>query len=278
MTTTNPSPGRAATDADLVRYLDGELSAAERAALEAVLATDAASAARLEQLRRRSRRLHTLLAAADPVADTSVQPAVDVPEPHAAAPAAAARPVLSLGEVRAARTGAAAGSGRVWLRAAIFIGVLLTGVFAVPPVRAWVLDRLDHVLHGSGDAAAASPAPLLPAVEPDPGLGISFPAAGASFDIELTRAQSGGRLALRAGRADSAGIVIRGNGVSTLKLPQGVRIENATAATASYTVTVPASAQRVTVRVPGRPLLTFTHEQLAQQPVIELGRTAPPGR
>lgn len=143
---TDRYPDAAVTDADLIRYLDGEQDDAERARIEAALAGDPALAVRLEQLRRRGQSLKPLLEATDPRPQESVRPARP--------PASAGPDVIDLNAAWAAQQGVEPHVVRPyrplpgWVRAAAILAFLLAGSLLVPPVRAWLAGVLASVLGG----------------------------------------------------------------------------------------------------------------------------------
>src|SRR5262245_48963579 len=106
-TETNPI-----TDAELIRYLDGELDAGTRSALDRRLASAPEAAARLEALRRRSRAMSQFIRSANPSG------------PATRASADAIRPLM---------TQPPRANWTPLLKIAAVIAVLLVGV-AVPPV------------------------------------------------------------------------------------------------------------------------------------------------
>ena len=225
------------TDAELVRYLDGEIEGGPRAALEARIAAAPGAAARLEALRRRSTRLATLLAELDP-------PATQVNES-----AAAIRPVVAAG-VAPAR---AWPPGPAPLRWAAAIALLLAAAFTVPPARAWMIERARDVAEALG-LAAASPeaAPDAPAgsaadAAQAASLSVTFAVSADTFEIQ---APARGRLTVRRGAGAAGSAASAGTpGGDLVVLPAGLRIEGTTTRDARYEVTLPASVAAVRVRV-----------------------------
>lgn len=220
------------TDADLIRYLDGELSAEERARVAAALATDAALADRFARLKRRSMRLGALLAA---VAPSDVETA-------AAHPSRAARPARR----PEAQTG--------WLKAAIIIIAISLGAVLVPPVRAWIVHQLQRL----ATAPAGAPSAAAPTTGPqrEPGvLELQFDVGpSATFEITIAQAQAGGELRIRSVNGERAGATRTGGdgGEEMLISSGGLRIGNLETSGASYEVLLPSRVQRVVVRIGGR--------------------------
>ena len=232
------------TDAELVRYLDGEIVGAPRAALEARIAAAPEAAARLEALRRRSARLSALLTDLDPSAEAVRQSA------------AAIRPTVHVG----------GRPFRGWLsvpaplRWAAMIALLLVGALAVPPARAWMVERVRDAAQALGlldsapepaveaPTAGAQDAPQAASVR------VTFEVRADTFEIE---APPRGQLIVRrgadaTGSAESAGAP----GVNLVVLPAGLRIEGATTDDARYDVVLPPSIAAVRVRAgAGAPML-----------------------
>jgi hypothetical protein len=242
--TANHSPDHA--DAELVRYLDGELSDDERARVDALLAADADLARRLDVLRRRSGNLTTLLARTDPARDRVA----------AADPTKRGRPtdvaVASIEPARARRASQRTVPSKGWLRAAIILLVLVGAALIVPPVRAWVVGQLKRIVSSAPETPAAVMSPE-PVVLQGEALDVAFEVAGNNFTIDVENVQAAGSLAVRStddtrGTASLAG----GNGESFLVLPDGLRISNTPTSSASYAVRLPSNVTRITITVPGR--------------------------
>lgn len=232
------------TDAELIRYLDGELVDAESEALSARLAAEPGLSERLDTLRRRSARLSVLLAEADPT-DLEV---------HRSAHAILA----TLRESSRQRVLPAASQpwfrrAPVAMRAAAAIALLLGLALAVPPARAWVVERVREVAEALG---LTSPSAPVPEASPDVSgaqpvgaeVGVTFTVAPGTFEVQVP--QPVGNLILRrgdgaTGSAEAPGVP----GVSFVVLPGGLRIEGPASASASYVVTLPAEVTSVRVRV-----------------------------
>jgi hypothetical protein len=218
------------SDTQLMQYLHDELSAADRAHIDAQLAAKPVVAERLDVLRQRSSRLSLLLAAADP------RPA-DV-QASAAAIRAIVERDLTTHEHWWRRTPPA-------LRAAAAIALLLGAVLLVEPARAWVLDRARAVAEAVGLVAAA-PSDNAAPVEPEGGadMRVSFPWSSSTFDIAAGSAA--GTLMITTGRAGEATAEIAGtSGASLMVVPAGIRIEGAGGAAATYTLTLPPAVSTV---------------------------------
>ena len=252
-------------DAALVRYLDGESPAEERARVAAAAASDPGVAARLDALRRRSDRLRAMLAGEDPALPgglATFTPATRGPEANA--DVRWGRP-----EQTAADTAAGAivplrppGAGRasvVWLRAAAIIVLVVGAALAVAPVRAWIIDGLERagLLGGT-----TPPAPVAPVDT----LGISGFALTDPFTIEVDHLQREGRLVVRIadGPESAAELHTRGGGESFFVLPDGLRIVNHDASRADYVVTLPLGPRSIRVRIPGAADTTWVASAAAE--------------
>jgi hypothetical protein len=268
--TANDSPNggdRIVSDADLIRYLDGELSNDEQARVADALERESALSDRLHVLRRRSERLSVLLAVAGPSAS----------EIAAASPATLAS-ITPITDAQTARSTIRSVSPmrdepRFWLRAAIVL-LVLGGVFAVPPVRAWVIRNLQRIT-SSEEAPARSPAvaPVKPALD---NFAVNFPVSSPSVTIEVTATQSAGRLLIRLFDVAEASAEIRGNLLeeSFLVLPDQntLRIQNARSSRADYLITLPRSVSEVRVTVGSGPSRSHVFSEQLLELEIPLAR------
>ena len=218
-TETNPI-----SDLELVRYLDGELEAKERSALDSRLAAAPEAAARLEQLRRRSRNMSALLRSNNAnAADTR-------------ASAEAIRPRMNQQSVRL--------GWPPYLKAAAVVALLLTGALAVPPARAWLLARLLDAGAALGLRPEETSTPVA-APPPAPTQGVSttevsysFRVTSDTFAIEVS--QTAGRLIVERSTNGSASAEAAGAGdESFMVLPRGIRIEGPATTGTVYTIKLP---------------------------------------
>lgn len=250
MMTREDAPDADVHDGDLIRWLDGDLTAGERARVDRALAADPALAARLEQLRTRAGRLTELLRATDPA---PAAPAPVVPGPESAGS------VIDLNAAWAARQGVAPHVVRQYrpmpgtLRAAIVAGMLLAGALLVPPVRAWLSGVLrPAVVDGNpGTPTVRAPAPAAPIDS----LGITFVTEAASFVIEFAAAPAAGVLTIEWTDGDrvSAERYTAGGGEELQRIrPDLLRVVNGATSSANYRIVVPRSVTTVSVRMPGR--------------------------
>lgn len=220
-------------DADLVRYIDGELDAAATARIHAALAGNATLAARLETLRRRTAGLHTLLARTDP-------------------PAGRTDPPADIGRSSSPGSPGGGGPGPWLLRAAAVILVFAGVVSLVPPLRALVLDGWTRLT--AADEAPARPAPPPPPellAVPDTVTAERVEVRFDSFDFELTAWQESGTLRIRVEDVESARveIVTRTTREAFVRLPNGMRIINTAESVADYEVVLPRRVRLVRVTV-----------------------------
>ncbi|MGD8276855.1 MAG: zf-HC2 domain-containing protein [Gemmatimonadota bacterium] len=247
--TANHSPDAAVDDADLVRYLDGELDGRERARVEHAVAHDPSLAARLEQLRGRSARLSALLEGTDPELAA---------EGNARRTRGAGGKIIELNAAWAAQQGMPARMVPPprpvpgWLRAAAIIAVLLGGSLFVPPVRAWIVDLFQaRTEPGEDTIGVPGSVPLVPVDT----FGIGFESAATAFVIEFTSAPAAGSLTVEWLAVDSvtAERYSAGGNEEFMRMSEGLlRVRNGAASTARYRIGLPARAVNVTVRVPGR--------------------------
>jgi len=209
--------GTEMTDADLIRYLDGEPHGD----------LPAEANARLDLLRRRTERLSSLLAELGP-SDAQTR-----------ASAAAIRP-FTMRRVRQA-------PGLLKIAAAI---VLLLGLaWMVPPARAWMRERGRSVAEALGFVASVSvpttPTPAASAPE-TAAVRISFPVSADTFDITATPA-AGQLIVSRSSETLGTAEAVGAPG-SSFTVLRGLRIEGPASAAATYTITLPAHVIAMRVR------------------------------
>lgn len=211
--------GTEMTDADLIRYLDGEPHGD----------VSAEANARLDLMRRRTERLSSFLAELDPG------------EAQTQASAAAIRPLMT----RRIRNTPAI------LKIAAAIVLLLGLAWAVPPARAWMLERGRAVAEALGfvarpsTPAAHAPAPSVPETA---AVRVSFAVSTDTFDIAATPAA--GQLVIRHNSETLGTAEAVGAPGSSFTILRGLRIEGPASAAATYTITLPAHV--IAVRVHSR--------------------------
>ena len=268
--TANHSPDAAVDDADLVRYLDGELDEHERARVDDAVAREPALAGRLQQLRARSARLSALLTGSDPRSETH---ATGGQEHHGTG-----AKIIVLNAAWAAQQGVPA---RIvppprplpgWLRAAAVIGVLFGGALLVPPVRAWISGLLQspnepgEIVTPAGDPTAAIPIDTL---------GIRFASGAETFTIEFAAEPREGSLTAEWVDGDSAAVqsFTAGGSVELARVRDDrVRVDNRAATSVDFRLMLPASVVELRIRVPGRPDLAWRPPSAgARRRVFDLG-------
>jgi hypothetical protein len=233
MTIMMTEEARHSTDGELVRLLDDEVGPGD-ADVATHLKTCAVCRSRLETLRRRSTLLSEALAAAD-------LGAVDT---------ARLRPQFERLRAGSARHRARRSAwSSVALRAAAAV-LLLTGVAAATPARAWILERVARLrgaaVKGERPAPAQAPTPR-PAAEPSSA--VFFTPASEVLVIRLEARQATGTLEVIAGPEprSSAQLVGAAAEEAFLVLPSELRIRNTSRSVASYRVVLSAGIRQVRV-------------------------------
>ncbi|HLL46986.1 MAG TPA: zf-HC2 domain-containing protein [Longimicrobiaceae bacterium] len=252
------------SDGEIVRLLDGETDAGERARLEAHAAGCEACGARLRQLRRRSARLSGILLASDPEAPPAP---TEVPDE------------LTLRRMRRAGEARPVPARRPRLRVAAVVALLLAAGVVASPLRAvvaeWLRTQWERIAAlAPRPAAPAAQAPASSSAEPaGSGARVQFTPQGATFRLEVAVPQAGGAVEVRraAGASATAEQIGGGEQADLLVLPSGVRIRNAPGATADYRVTVPASVRTVRVRVGEGRETVLTADEVAEGARVGLG-------
>jgi anti-sigma factor RsiW len=243
------------TDEELIRYLDGEVTDADRSALAARLAADAGSSARLQILQQRSARLSTWLVGADP-AELDVRRSAHVirPQIEQARAAHAYRPTM-------------------WKAAAAII--LLFGLaFAVPPVRAWIVERALDAAETMGWRAAQPDAslPATPAAvseDAGPALTVSIAVSRDTFEVQVAR--PGGRLVVvRETRTSASAEPPAAAGI--VATTNTLRIEGNNPAASTFTLRLPERVTVLRIRHDGQAAATHVLPAPGQELQISLAR------
>lgn len=222
------------SDAELVRFLDGELAHHAKAAVSARLGSAPDNRARLDTLTRRSQHLSQLLVGVNPTA-------AQVEDSAALIRAQLERDAMPRSWTRVPNV----------LKAAAAIALLLGFGLAVPPVRAWLGEWTRDLIHRwegartESDAPAPAPEPAPPAPTAD--VRVTFTVTTTTFDVDI--GEHAGTLIIRSGAgrdgsAESTGVA----GASFLVLPNELRIEGPTSPTGIYTIVLPAQVTSVRVR------------------------------
>ena len=243
-------------DAVLIRYLDGELTEGAAAALEARILAAPEARERLEALRRRSAGLTALLAEVAP-SEAEVRSSYEAMRP------ALTRAPADGGRVRPRRSSTA----RWAAAAALLLGVTL----AVPPLRAWMVERAMGLLErvgvappasseagGTGEPAAGGPAAA----------SVAFEVAGEVLAIEVLH--PGGRLLVSSRAGAAGGAELRG-AREVVVLPGVLTVEDRASPATTYQLVVPASVRTLRLRVGEGPAREHVVPAEGGELVIELG-------
>ncbi len=228
------------SDADLVRFLDGETEDAEHAALAARIDADPTIARRLESLRGRTAEVSTWL---DELG----------PDDHTVAAAAAAmRPRLGLD------SGPARVASAPLLRAAAIILLLAAAALVVPPARAWVLDALERLVAAVGTGGGRDPlgAPASP-TEPGPEITLTFPVDADTIVVYVTGRPAGTLLLTKSAAERASAAVHGGPNASLVYLPTGLHIESGADSSAVFDVKLPPRARSVVIRIGAGPDVAY---------------------
>lgn len=225
-------------DSRLVRLLDGEVSATERAELLELLESSQEARARYDQLQAVSSRLSQLL-------DQEATPRV---------------PPLSLPERRRIR-GRHSGGG-MWLRIAAGVVLLLAVGLTVDPVRAWLTTGVQRVveLFAYQESSSTGEEGVAPDQETESPSSVSFVPAGPVFAVEVRALQPTGMLIVES-VSDSGEVtasIVAGARETLVVLPSGLGITNTGESTADYIVSVPSRLASVEVRIDGVVVATLS--------------------
>jgi hypothetical protein len=131
-----------------------------------------------------------------------------------------------------------------WLRAAAVLVAMAAPVVAMPSGRAWLAAKLGGDAGSPTAAVQSAPAALTtPSV-------IRFEPTGGTLLLTLDAVQAAGSVAVRHGTGIEAVLEITGDaGMGPVVSGGGVRIRNDSGSRAGYTLLVPGSVRRVTVRI-----------------------------
>jgi hypothetical protein len=248
------------SDADLIRFLDGEIDGAERESLAARIAADSVAARRLESLRTHTTDLSGWLRDLGPD-DRDISSAARVIRPRISHPTAnrtAWRRIIA--------------STPPLLRAAAVVLLFASTALAVPPARAWMLDAFQRIANALGTAEPphSNDLPLI-IPEPTPDISYRFAVSSDTFMIRVT-GQLAGRLMLQKTSDVQASAEVRGGTAAGLiLLPEGVQFESAAEPGAVFDVKLPPHVRVVRVQIAGQPEVAYAVALQAEwQQVIEL--------
>jgi anti-sigma factor RsiW len=212
-------------EADLVRYLDGELALERINILSDHLVTCSDCALRTAELEEATSWLTGGIELLD--AEVRIDELARLRALNAARGAVARHPA-----------GSPAAQTAFLTRIAAVAALLVFGAVAASPVRAWFSEWLTPGIQSESIPPAAQTAePVRPSLGPP----ISFRPAGGVFRIELAYPQAVGTITVGVGNSDRATAQLLGaQDESILVLPSGLRVENGPASTASYRIDLPA--------------------------------------
>ena len=220
----------------LTRIIDGEPLENEREAVAHAGACPTCRA-RIDVLRTRRARLTDLLTATD-------APPVELPDVGA---------IMALAESRTAGRVARLTPRRPGRRAIVVGAFILSGAaLAAQPVTRWVMARWRG--NAAAEPLARATAPVArPTVAP---ASVAFVPQGGGIAIRFDAVPASGTLTLRrdTGARVSASVTSGGRDEGFIVLPNGLGVRNTATSVASYEVVVPASVDRVQVRIGSRTL------------------------
>lgn len=240
--------GHVATEA-LLRRLDQAATPEEIAAIEHHLVACEHCRNAVERIERQSRDLGVLLAKAYP-----------------AGPATWHRPVRHPDR-----------SSWWWAIAAVLATVIAVGAVA-PPVRAWMVERLQSIIQAGDNRSPVDPGPAVQAESPD-GAGniVVFQPDGAEFAIDVSGMISGRLMLTVSARGAATAEVLRGVPPEIVVLPNGLRVMAESALEADFEINLPATVTQIVVRRDGRLVGRYHADSLGapertQRWEVQLGR------
>lgn len=181
----------------------------------------------------------------------------------------------------AARIAQSAARRRVmrW-RVAAGLALLIAGAAGVPPVRAWIVSRVQAAWSALSGRDATPPAPAAPAAPAVTMGAVSF-AAPEQLVIRVLTRQAAGELVIEGAQGAEVRAELTGerNAAELVVGPEGLRLMNRRAATAGYIVTVPERVARILVRVGDERARIFAPPSPGRRLVVNLAsETAAPAR
>lgn len=167
----------------------------------------------------------------------------------------------------------------VWSAAAAVVLLVAGTVALAAPVRTWVIERwtatVDHLVRGPGAppriptrSADQTPAPASPA----PVGAVSFTPEADTLVVRVAARQAEGSLILETSAAPTASAVVRGQGEheAVVVLPTELRIANTAASRATYHVTLPTRLKQVVVVIDGDRALSLAPVAPGESRAIDL--------
>jgi hypothetical protein len=254
---TEHGTGRHLTDAEVLRYVDGEGADGERDGWNRHLEACDRCAAELDTLRTEDRVIRDWLERAHFEADAADR----IEPPTVGRPDIAPAPAAGGSAGRAARP-------RPWLRAAVIVGLIAGALATVPPVRAWVGGWISPLLSSGEETPpeAVDPPPV------DPQILRFVPDAG-PFTVAFEAPVDG---TLRLARADGSEAVLTLAGRSEpVVSPTGLRIDAARPGD-DYELRLPARTTSVRLWI-GRREVSVGAGELDRGLVVSLAGNGVPG-
>lgn len=259
MDTTRTGDDQHVSEADLVRYIDGELTVAERARVAEHLLGCRGCAAELESLRSARDGFAALLAGSPVEELDSARRAMTFAALQAAAEESAPAP-----DIAPRREAPGVRTALRLLRAAAVGAVLLGGALVYPPSRAAVADLFNAAVDRA-ERIAGIEQPVAEQRIRLTGTGIGYIPRSETFVVEIESRQNSGALVL--GVASGASVNATAHGgheiVDLVILPGGMRIANTSEATSDYAVSLPQTLRQVRVIIPGEEDLVLTMNELS---------------
>lgn len=227
------------SEAELIDWIDQELSAAAHERANTHIARCTVCAQHLEGLRRTQQQISRLLQETD-----FEVPAATLPDPQIIDLAAARR--------RRART-AAKLTRSAWTRAAAVIVLLASATLTIPPLQAavvtWARDLWTRI---SGSEQVPTPNVTPGAPQNERGVRVEFTHASSEFRLEFDAADPQSTVTIRRGDTATAVGEADVTGVELVVLPTGLHVRNTNVNAARYVLTVSGNVTTVTVTVGDR--------------------------
>jgi len=250
-------PSKAGTphldDADLVRYLDGEMDS-EALHADTHLASCVECVRRLAFVKERSDLVTRQLSRA------TVEPLDDQLRLRQRAAIAA--------RVATTRRSNRGVTRNPWIRAAAGIVIVAGVAAAAPPVRAWIAS---HARIGArAEPARISSRGMTPPVSPSE---VYFDVAGSELTVTIDSRQHDGEVVIsRADDGRNSASVIGGSD-ELVVLPGGIRVRNVASSTSSYLFRLGSGVQRVRLRIldATQPLDTLLARAASQTVRVNVG-------
>jgi hypothetical protein len=232
-------------DGALLRLLDREGSAAERAGLETHIGACHMCQGRQGVLAAWSRGVSEVLARADV-------------------------PLRAFALVRDHR--ATRAPGRWWPAAAAAVLLVLGTVAVAAPLRTWVDERWAGLRHWLAVPETTRPVQTPPRTLSAPVGVVSFTPDADVLVVRVATRQAEGSLVLETSATPTASAVVRGQGAqeAIVVLPAELRIANTAASRATYRLTLPARLKRVVVVIARDPPVFVTPGSPGESRALDL--------